>query len=355
MTQLSRVLIVLMLGLGLVACGSDPKRPAKPDPKTQTKSVDVGPPFCQQLTVPVRARERVGSWSWDSSAGKWVNTWGPWSEPENTTRAATAADCLTLVDTVPANAVLPDLQIKSLERCGKGDLTVTGGDCFMIVNPAPLDKDFPSLEGLKLLKFPVITLNTGPGPSEIIADRSAKDESDWKAYQSFYSRTGKRLGSMYTPGVEFYFAGDGHDHWHVRDFDMYEIHDVTGKEVAHAEKHGYCMQDNTTYDTMAGLPGVPPEPGVYLDGTSCGKGLPNALNVIHGLSRGWGDTYPVTLPDQAIDISGLPDGEYDVHVHADVHNFVRESNEKNNTTSMRITIKGDEVTTHPETSVGGVH
>jgi hypothetical protein len=159
---------------------------------------------------------------------------------------------------------------------------------------------------------------------------------------------------MERAGVQFYYALDGHNHWHVKDFDAYEIVNQDGKTLASAEKHGYCLQDNTTWGGLVGKPGVPLEP-VYREDTSCGKGLPNALTIVHGLSRGWGDTYPSTLPDQAIDITGVPDGTYTVQVHADDKRAVIESDDDNNTASMQVTITGDTVITHPETATGGLN
>jgi len=357
MTTLQRgklTLIVLVIGFALVAaaCG-DEKSSSKPDANVQTRSADSGPPNCQQLLVPVRVEQRTSSWKWDPQTGKWVESWGEWADGGTSVRAATAKDCLHVIDKVPTTAVLPDLVIKQLDRCGKGDLIATGGDCFDIVDPVPYDEDFPQLEGHKLLKFAVVTLNIGAGPSEVVADRSAPDAADWTAYQTIYNARGKAYGSLYEPDVEFYYAGDGHNHWHIRDFDSYEIRDGVGTVVRRSEKHGYCQQDNTTYDPMANQPDIPAKP-VYLDSTSCGKGLPAALMIIHGLSRGWGDTYPTELPDQGIDITGLPDGTYDVVVHADAYDYIMESDETNNSTSIQITIAGDEVTTHPSTVLGGV-
>jgi hypothetical protein len=347
-------LVVSVVLLPVVLSGCADERPAKPEPRTYRTVRSVGAPDCRRLTVPVEARQRDGSWSWSSSTSTWVERKGPWVPAGRTTRPATAKDCLRIIDRIPGDAALPDLALKQLTRCGAGDKKATGGDCFTIVDPAPADEDFPKLAGRKLLKFPVITLNLGDGASEIIADRSAERAEDWKAYQTFYTATGRRLGSAYEPEIRFYFAGDGHDHWHIRDFDQYEILDAGGKIVRRAEKHGYCLQDNTTYDTMTGRPGVPRAP-VYTRDTACGEGLPQALTIIHGLSRGWGDTYPSDLPDQAIDITGLPDGDYTIDVHADAGDFVKESDEGNNETSIEVTITGDEVTVHPSTSVGGIH
>jgi hypothetical protein len=347
-------LLVALVLLPAVVTGCADERPPMPAPRTYHTVKRVGSPDCRRLTVRVEEEQRVSSWDWSASTSTWVERRGPWMPAGRTTRPATAEDCLRVIDKIPGDAALPDLTLKQLTRCGAGDKKATGGDCFMIVDPAPADEDFPKLAGRKLLKFPVITLNIGNGPSEIIADRSAKQAEDWKAYQTFYTATGKRLGSAFEPQVQFYFAGDGHEHWHVRDFDQYEILDASGTVVRRAEKHGYCLQDNTTYDTMAGEPGVPQAP-VYPEGTSCGEGNPEALTIVHGLSKGWGDTYPSDLPDQAIDITGLPDGEYTVDVHADVHDYVKESDEGNNEATIKVTVTGDKVTVHPSSSVGGIH
>ena len=131
-------------------------------------------------------------------------------------------------------------------------------------------------------------------------------------------------------------------HWHVRDFDEYTLLNAGGSTVARAEKHGYCMWDNDKYAPMQGLPGVSTVP-VYTASTSCGRGLPNALSIVHGLSRGWGDTYPTSLFDQAIDITGLPNGEYTVRVQADAVGAITESNESNNTAQVKVQITGNTV------------
>lgn len=347
-------LCLVLLGIACLTTTCGQSDAPKPDPDIQRTTRDIGPPYCQRLTVPVKIRERTSSWTKNNDTGEWDETWGPWQDAGKDVRAASAQDCLKIIPRVPSNAALPDLVMKQLDGCGKTELKISGGDCFSIVNPAPYVKAFPDLEGKKLLFFPIVVLNLGDGPSEIIADRSAKDADDWRAYQTFYTAQGKRLGSVRQPNVEFYFAGDEHDHWHVRDFDDYYLLDQQDQQVRVAEKHGYCMQDNTTYDPMKGQPGVPPEPGVYLEKTSCGKGLPAALTIIHGLSKGWGDTYPTELPDQAIDITGVPDGTYTIWVQADSRSAVTESNEANNSTSMKITITGDKVTTHPSTVRGGI-
>ena len=308
---------------------------------TQQRVID-GENRCHVLEIQTLNQERTST---DGGA-----TWSEWTTVSEGVRAASAADCLNIVDAAPADALLPDMRMRNLDVCSQAEKDRNGGDCFGIY---VTDTAFPGIPvGTKLLKFPILTLNVGPGSSEVIADRSAASASDWKAYQTFYDAEGNRE-SVLSPNAEFYFAGDGHSHWHIRDFDNYRILDALGGELRVAEKHGYCLEDNTPYGGMQGQPGVSPTP-VYEHSKVCGLGLPNALTIVHGMSRGWGDTYPTTLPDQGIDITGLPDGTYTIEVTADDKNVVTESNDGNNTASVRVVIAGMEATVVAGTADGGI-
>ena len=324
--------------------GGDP-----PAPVVATRVVD-GTVTCQTLRVEVLNQQRTNTWRWDGTT--WVDYWGPWTTVSTGTRVATAADCINEATVIPSDALLPDIRIKNLDKCGAGDLAATGGTCFKILNPNPNNPDFPALNGIKMLKFPVITLNVGAGPAEVIAERTSTSATDWKAWQTFYRPDGGRQ-SVLSPTVKFYYAGDGHNHWHFKDFDNYWIEDMNGNTLRTAEKHGYCLEDNTTWSGLNGQPGVPANP-VYIHETSCGLGLQSTLDIIEGLSRGWGDTYTTSLPDQGIDIGGLPDGRYKISITADAVGAITEANETNNTASMEIQITGNTVTTYPATATGGL-
>ena len=330
-------------------CTGTPSPTTCPQPDSFTDERTVQTPYCPHLTVTVRHQTRTVGWKWDSTARKWVQNPSAWVTDNTSERSASADDCVKILDQVPANAALPDLRIRDLTHCTQVDRDDTNGTCFKIVPSAPSNPDYPSLEGKKLLKFGVITMNEGAGPSEIIADRSAQTASDWTAYQSYYDAQGKLLGSVLDPNVQYYYAGDGHNHWHVRDFDDYSLLDAEGTVVARAEKHGYCMQDNNG-PTRTG-PYIPTS-AVYTAATSCGRGLPNALTIVHGLSQAWGDAYFSYLPDQGIDVTGLPDGRYTVLIHGDAAGAVTETNDNNNTAQVKIDIAGDTVTVVPGSSIG---
>jgi hypothetical protein len=58
-----------------------------------------------------------------------------------------------------------------------------------------------------------------------------------------------------------------------------------------------------------------------------------------GLSVGWGDEYPATLPDQYIDITNVTPGHYRLSVTADAQNWFAETNEANNTTWVDVQLR----------------
>jgi len=84
------------------------------------------------------------------------------------------------------------------------------------------------------------------------------------------------------------------------------------------------------------LPGAPQSP-VYGESGCGGTG---SLTTAVGLSIGWGDIYPASLPDQFIDITGLADGSYRLVVTADPSGWFAETNENNNLTWVDLELSG---------------
>lgn len=221
-----------------------------------------------------------------------------------------------------ATELLPDLAIRTLRQ-------------FQIVNSG----------GIKELKFPVVTSNIGAGPMEINATRSCSTCTDWVAHQTVYMSDGTKE-VLPAVGAQFYFAGDGHNHWHIKDFDLYQLFDSAGNQVNTGAKHGYCIESNTQYRNWPGNPNFPASPlsPNYTDTQECGVNQPSATTIQQGLSVGWGDTYPASLPDQYIDITGLPDGTYKVKITADWQSWWKETTMSDNSASATISISGNTVT-----------
>jgi hypothetical protein len=103
-----------------------------------------------------------------------------------------------------------------------------------------------------------------------------------------------------------------------------------GNVVAAGEKTSFAIIDFVEYDPS--LPGFPSGDGVYSGG------------LVQGISVGWGDVYGGYLPDQWIDVTGVPPGRYWLEARVDPQNLVLESNESNNVARILVDLSGLAVT-----------
>lgn len=326
-----------------------PTRCPQPAPLRATQTVDTGAPVCDPAgggTVPTATQHQDVPYVWDPVALAWVpGTPDPnaWVTDSTGTRQATDQEC----PAPQVRAQLPDLVIQKLDICSPAERQATG-TCFRIEHPVA-----GPFAGLKLLKFPVLTANVGVGPMEINATRPNSSSGVWSAAQTIYNSDGSTT-QQGLPAMNFEYSGDGHNHWHIIDFDRYQ---VLGQAQAVGEKHGYCVDDNST-PHGGPIPGQPADP-VYTENTSCGEqaagdpgGIPAATSIREGMSIGWGDTYPSSLPNQAIDVSSLADGVYTVKVCANQQGLLLETDTSNDCASISVDIQGDTVTPDDTTATG---
>jgi hypothetical protein len=139
------------------------------------------------------------------------------------------------------------------------------------------------------------------------------------------------------------YAGDGHNHWHIRDVEGGTLVRLdNGHQVGALAKHGFCFFDNVAY--RLSLTGAPAS-AQYTAGNSCAFNQPNALFFMQGLSIGWGDSYGAGTNYQWIDITGLGNGKYKLTATADPAKALRESSYANNSAwaNIRITSGGVQI------------
>lgn len=193
------------------------------------------------------------------------------------------------------------------------------------------DFEIERVRGRRLLRYSTIIVNVGSGPFELHGRRSSLADNDMAVVHRIYDdQSGWREAAT---SAVMEFGGDGHDHWHVHDLELaelYRLEDLTA--VARSDKYGFCFWDNREYNL--GLPGAPTQE-VYQE-SGCGD--PPSLSTAMGLSVGWGDIYPYSLPDQYIDITGLHDGRYRLVVTADPANWFTEVRDDNNLTWVDLEI-----------------
>jgi hypothetical protein len=188
-------------------------------------------------------------------------------------------------------------------------------------------------DGRRLLRFTSVGANTGAGPVELRAQR-ASTTSPWTVTQRIYNNVGGFRDV--TTSATLVFGGDGHNHWHVKDFETYELDRLdNGSKVGTGIKSGFCFFDTEVFGAVS--------PAVYTTANSCKGGL-SGLQTKMGISAGWGDRYGANLPDQYIDITGLTAGQYRLMATADPSNSFREMNENNNSTWVDIQLTGSGLT-----------
>ena len=197
-----------------------------------------------------------------------------------------------------------------------------------------LSIDTTTRPGRRLLRFTTIIVNIGAGPFETIGRRPDTATDQMAVAQRIYNSAGS-YREVRTPTVMFW-AGDGHDHWHVRDVEAYRLLRLdNGRRVGTGAKHRFCYFDNTAY--RLGLAGAPTSP-VY-----GGCGARGDLRVKTGVSVGWGDTYPAGIAFQWIDVTGLKSGRYRLRAIADPANWFAETNNANNSTWVDLRLTGSGV------------
>jgi hypothetical protein len=190
-------------------------------------------------------------------------------------------------------------------------------------------KDFHIINsgGRRLLRFTGMMWNGGAGPLEIRARRVDRS-SPWHVDQIVYNSDGgyRRIQTA----ASMRYAGDGHDHWHVRSMLTYHLWGSRG--TLRDAKIGFCF-----FDTNLLFPELPRSPsnGVYKQ-TMCGSRA--SLNTRNGISVGWGDKYPWTFAYQWIDITGLPAGAYTIRSAVDLFGYFKELSDTNNCAWARIQI-----------------
>jgi hypothetical protein len=179
--------------------------------------------------------------------------------------------------------------------------------------------------------FTATIANAGRGPFEVHAVR-ATERDRWRVSQRFREPDDART-ELVIPEAELVFGGHGHVHWHVHLGASYTLLSSTGTVLRAYEKVGFCF-----FDQLRAKPAPPFAPAeARFPKTSCDGEETTELDM--GLSPGWTDPYQWTLPDQRLEVQGLPDGVYRLVARADPGNWFRESNERDNEVWVDLRLK----------------
>jgi lysyl oxidase len=206
----------------------------------------------------------------------------------------------------------------------------------------------------KCLRFNQTIANVGAGPLELRFDMRGiltPTKSDDLMYQRIYNTDGsytERLADRYV-----FHAVHAHIHY-VGFGQSYLFHDDadTGNHTSKADavrignKVGFCVGDIKFQEQYWGQTGNGPRQWAF---PTCN--IPKEINpggpiwMVQGVDVGWSDVYGWNLADQYINITGVPDGDYEVVQAANPTHSVLEATYADNCSATVIHIQGKAITT----------
>ena len=212
----------------------------------------------------------------------------------------------------------------------------------------------------RCLRFDQMLANVGNGPFELryhVEGVATEQQVSQRVYSSD--------GTFTDFNVDKYEFHKTHAHFHYKNFGqafLYRLNpDGTMEKIRQSRKNGVCMIDvennrfglddhGQPYKGEAPRTYFPtPRAGMETWGQRGGCFVPTEHDehrtyMVNGVSVGWADVYPWYLPDQYIEISGVPDGLYVLETTANPSRTVHETNFDDNTARATIRLQGDSVT-----------
>lgn len=123
-----------------------------------------------------------------------------------------------------------------------------------------------STSGRRLLRFDTKIVNTGAGKFEVHGSRPSTSTPTMSVTQRIFDGVGGHQDLA--TAARMYYAGDGHEHWHVRNLQGFTLTRLdNGVKVGTGAKHGFCFFDNYRYGSTRD-PFYTPTSG------ACGYGAP---------------------------------------------------------------------------------
>lgn len=177
--------------------------------------------------------------------------------------------------------------------------------------------------------------NLGAGPLVIRGHRPSSGEASMTADQLIQRRNGQ---TVVRPGVGVlrYVEDLTHQHWHLLSFMTYELRRAADfKLVVPDQKSGFCLGDRYNVDPDTLMPG---EPATRVYNSNCGPEQTGLLEVVEGMSVGWGDVYEAWRDGQYLELTGLPAGRYVLVHRVNPDRALKESNYGNNASSVLLRI-----------------
>ena len=198
-----------------------------------------------------------------------------------------------------------------------------------------------TLAGTKL-GFASATDNVGAGPIWI---RGRRFNASLPMHAQQLVRLSDGSVRVYQNAGRLRYTPDStHTHWHLLDFQRYELRRADGTLVVRDRKSGFCLADH--YGLAARRVAAFNGPSFL---GNCAASQPQVLSVEQGSSPGYTDLYPPHFHGQNLELRGVPAGVYVLVHRANPEGRLEELDYANNAASLRIRLTWAGSTPHVET------
>jgi hypothetical protein len=255
----------------------------------------------------------------------------------------------------PSRLLTPDLEVRPQRNLGFDP----GGVFFDTISepyPSCYESEVEEENAKTCLRFDQIFANVGEGPLELrFAVPTGTTPAAVTAVQRRYSSDPSAAPQDDPVGaVEFHAV---HGHYHFSSFGISRLWSVdAGKnKVKVVREHkqtrmfesavqrtgrkvSFCLADIEIdfWGEKGDAPRKYNAPDCLLPATSDGT----TDQFVQGISNGWADVYDWYLPDQYMEVTGIPDGIYLLDTLADPDNLLRETDETNNCGGVFLRLSG---------------
>jgi hypothetical protein len=179
------------------------------------------------------------------------------------------------------------------------------------------------------LGFASATDNIGEGPVWVRGNRPSA--SGPMVARQLVPLTDGTVRTYDDTGRLRYTFSPTHTHWHLLDFQRYELRTLDGELIVRDRKSGFCLADHY---------GLARRRVVRFTGArflgNCAASNPQALAVEQGTSTGYTDLYPPHFHGQNLELRGIPAGTYVLVHRANPTQQLEEIDYTNNAASLRI-------------------
>ena len=179
------------------------------------------------------------------------------------------------------------------------------------------------------LGFASATDNIGDGPVWVRGSRPAPVGAMFA--QQLVRMSDGTVRTYEDAGRLRYTSSPTHTHWHLLDFQRYELRTLDGELIVRDRKSGFCLADHYGLAKRR----VTAFTGAHFVG-NCAASNPRALSVEQGTSIGFTDLYPANFHGQNLELRGVPAGIYLLVNRANPTLQLEEIDYTNNDASLRI-------------------